>query len=85
MSMLIHILLEHHLFDKYLLSSKLGARDFPRLWEYICKHIGETDITYIIRNFRRGGSWSSMYSERRVFNPGSLNYSREPRKDQAET
>lgn len=40
------------LFNKYLLSSKLDARDFPRLWEYICKHIGESDNSFLIRNFR---------------------------------
>lgn len=37
--MIIHISPEHHLFSKYLLSPKLGARDFPWLWEYICKHM----------------------------------------------
>lgn len=29
-----------------------GVRVFPRLWEYICKHIGESDITFIMGNFR---------------------------------
>lgn len=50
--MLIHILPECHLSNKSLLSSKLDAGDFPKLWEHIYKHIVESDISFIIRYFR---------------------------------
>lgn len=79
MSLLIHILPERHLFNKYLLSSKIGTRDFPRLWQYICKHTGETDITFIIRNFRRGGFWCGAFREACIQSQ-EPNYCREPRK-----
>lgn len=69
--MFIHVLPQHHLFSKYLLSSKLRAREFLGLWEYICKHIDESDITLIIRNVRNSKKGKLMvHSE---YSPRSCN------------
>lgn len=56
---------------QYLLSSKLGDRDLPGLWEYICKHIGELDIPFVIRNFRRSKKQKLIVHAEH--SPGSLN------------
>lgn len=49
-------LLKYHVFKKYLLNPKAS----PEVLEYICEHIGESDIKFIIRMFRSSNKGELM-------------------------